>query len=259
MMTTIKTCTIMTALALFVLVGSSVCADKKYTKEQIDELVREVDQLYRSETSYSELEMEIITPRWERTLAMFGWSEGTDKTFIRITSPKKEQGMATLRIDNEMWNFLPKTNKVIKIPPSMMMSSWMGSDFTNDDLVKEFSLFEDYTYELIDVEGGSDDNYYINCIPREDLPVVWKNVVIAARKSDRIPLWMKYYDEKNQLMRILNYSEVKKFGNRMIPSVMEMIPQNKEGNKTVIRYIDIQFDLKLDDDIFSLRNLQSEK
>jgi len=254
-----KTQIIIAVLMLPFLVCSTIRAQEKYTQEQIDQLVREVDQLYRSETSYSELEMEIVTPRWERTLAMYGWSEGTDRTFIRITSPKKEKGMATLRIENEMWNYLPKTNKVIKIPPSMMMSSWMGSDFTNDDLVKEFSLFEDYTYELIDVEGGSDDNHYINCIPREDLPVVWKNVVVAARKSDHIPLWMKYYDEKNQLMRVLTYSEVKDFGGRKIPSVMKMIPQNKEGHKTVIRYIDIVFDLKLDDEVFSLRNLHSEK
>ena len=119
------------------------------TGVDVNELIREIDRLYRAETSYTELEMEIVTPHWQRTLAMYGWSEGMDNTFLRITAPRKEKGVATLRIDNEMWNFLPKTNKVMKIPPSMMMGSWMGSDFTNDDLVKESSLFEDYRYEAI--------------------------------------------------------------------------------------------------------------
>ena len=124
--------------------------------------------------------MEIVTPHWQRTMAMDAWSIGMDKTFIRIKSPAKDKGIATLRIENEMWNYLPKTNKVIKVPPSMMMSSWMGSDFTNDDLVREFSLFEDYSYEMIRPENAVDSLLYVNCIPREDLPVVWGNVVIAA-------------------------------------------------------------------------------
>ncbi|UCD17709.1 MAG: outer membrane lipoprotein-sorting protein, partial [Candidatus Zixiibacteriota bacterium] len=190
---------------------------------------------------------------------MYGWSEGMNKTFIRITSPKKEKGVATLRIENEMWNYLPKTDKVIKIPPSMMMSSWMGSDFTNDDLVKEYSLFEDYTYELARVENPRDDCHYISCIPNENVPVVWKNVIIAARKKDHIPLWQKYYDEKGRLMRLLTYDDVREFDGRMIPSVMEMIPQNKEGHKTIIRYIDIKFDIKLDKETFTLRRLRSSK
>jgi outer membrane lipoprotein-sorting protein len=225
----------------------------------IREIIRRIDQLYRSESSYSELKMEIVTPHWQRTLAMNAWSMGMDKTFIRITSPKKEKGVATLRIENEMWNYLPKTNKVMKIPPSMMMSSWMGSDFTNDDLVKEFSLFEDYSYELIEIENGNEDFIYINCIPREDLPVVWGNVVIAATRESYIPVWQKYYDEEGKLMRVLNYSDVRKFGDRIIPATMEMIPQAREGHKTVIHYLKLEFDQKVDDEVFSLRSLRAGK
>ncbi len=223
----------------------------------IDSLLHHIDELYRSNASYSELEMEITTPHWQRTLAMKAWTEGLKKTFIRITSPEKEKGVATLRIGSEMWNYLPKTNKVIKIPPSMMMSSWMGSDFTNDDLVKEFSLFEDYTYEQIYPDSGKTDTIYVNCIPHPDLPVVWGNIIVAVRARDSIPIWQKYYDEQGKLMRVLEYSDVKTFDGRVIPATMTMIPQEKEGHKTVIRYLTINFNPNLDEDIFSLRNLYS--
>ncbi len=246
-------------LMLITSIFSIAQSSEKLSDEKISELVKKIDQIYRSKTSYAEFEMEIITPRWQRTLSLDSWTEGTKKTFFRINEPKKEKGVATLRIENEMWNYLPKTNKVIKIPPSMMMSSWMGSDFTNDDLVKEFTLFEDYSYELIEIEDGSDDMYYLNCIPREDLPIVWGNIVIAARKADYIPVWQKYYDEKGNLMREATYSDIKMFGNRMVPAVMEMIPKNKEGYKTVIRYLKAEFDIELDKDIFSLRNLHSKQ
>jgi outer membrane lipoprotein-sorting protein len=226
---------------------------------EVEEIIRRVDRLYRSQTSYSELEMEIITPHWQRTLAMYCWSKGMEETFIRITSPQKEKGVATLRVGNEMWNYLPKTNKVIKIPPSMMMGSWMGSDFTNDDLVKESSLFEDYSYELIPPDSTEEGVLLVNCIPREDLAVVWGNIVIAVSESDLLPRWQKYYDEKGVLMRVMTYSRVMKLGGRRIPSVIEMVPQNKEGHRTVFRYLKVEFDTALDDETFTLRNLRSHE
>ncbi|MFH1893114.1 MAG: outer membrane lipoprotein-sorting protein [Candidatus Zixiibacteriota bacterium] len=229
------------------------------TQTELVEIIRRIDALYRSQSSYSEIEMEIVTPNWQRTLSMKAWTEGMKKTLLRITSPKKEMGVATLRIQNEMWNYLPKTNKVMKVPPSMMMSSWMGSDFTNDDLVKEFSLFEDYSYELIEIQDSDTSLMFINSIPREDLPVVWGNVVIAVRRSDHVPVWQKYYDEKGNLMRVLTYSNIRKFGDRTIPSTMEMVPMTKEGNKTVIRYLTVEFDAEIPEEMFTLRALRTEE
>ena len=243
--------------ALLGLLLHHAAAAQAPTKLDIDSLLHHIDELYRSNSSYSELEMDITTPHWQRTLAMKAWTEGLKKTFIRITSPEKEKGVATLRIGSEMWNYLPKTNKVIKIPPSMMMSSWMGSDFTNDDLVKEFSLFEDYSYERIYPDSGETDTIYVNCIPHPDLPVVWGNIVVAVRARDSIPIWQKYYDEQGNLMRVLEYSDVRIFDGRKIPATMTMIPQEKEGHKTVIRYLMIEFNPRLDESIFSLRNLYS--
>ncbi len=234
-----------------------VADEQSVTNAEVRALIEEIDQLYRSESSYAVFEMEIVTPHYQRTLAMEAWSLGTKKTLIRINAPRKEKGVSTLRIDNEMWNYLPKTDRVIRIPPSMMMSSWMGSDFTNDDLVQEFSLFEDYSYELTTPDSARDDLIYINCVPREDLPIVWGNIVIAARRSDHLPVWQKYYDEKGELMRIETFTDIRIFDGRKIPAVMEMVPQHKEGHKTMIRYLELKFDIEIGDDVFSLRNLRS--
>lgn len=221
------------------------------------EIVKKMDELYRSSSSEVTMEMEIITPHWQRTLKMNAWSVGMDKTFIRILAPKKEMGIATLRIDNEMWNFLPKTNKVMKIPPSMMMGSWMGSDFTNDDLVKEYTFLDDYTFELTEIENSEPGAVYVKCIPHEGLPIVWGHIIIAVNEKDFMPLWQKYYDEKGKLMREMVFKDFKTFGKRNIPAVMELIPVNKEGNKTIVRYIEAKFDIPIDKEIFSLRNLRT--
>lgn len=222
-------------------------------------IVKQMDELYRSQTSQTNMEMQIVTPHWERTLALEVWTQGMDKTFILITSPKKEKGVATLRIGNEMWNYLPKTNKVMKVPPSMMMGSWMGSDFTNDDLVKESSMIEDYTYELITPADAQPDHLYIQLLPKEDSPIVWGKLLVAIRASDWIPVWQHFYDETERLARVMNFKEIKSFDGKTIPSVMEMIPQNKEGHKTVVRFVDAAFDKEIDKKVFTRRNLQKRR
>ena len=225
----------------------------------IDAIVEKMDRLYRSDTSFANVEMQIQTEHWERTLSMDIWSKGLDMTLININSPKKDAGIATLREKTEMWNYFPKINKVIKVPPSMMMSSWMGSDFTNDDLVKESSMIHDYHSRLITPDNADPDYYYIELIPKKDIPIVWARIELIVRKNDYIPIEESFFDEKGRKMRVMEFSDIRDFSGREIPSVLVMRPLNKPGKKTVIRYLDLKFDIKLKADTFSLRNLQRKR
>jgi outer membrane lipoprotein-sorting protein len=247
---------LVTLATLILLLSPSLLSGQDVSAGEAEKIIRKMDELYRSSASEALVEMEIITPHWRRILKMKTWSEGLDKTFIRILEPKKEAGIATLRIGNEMWNYLPKTNKVIKIPPSMMMSSWMGSDFTNDDLVKEFTFIESYHFEMTAPASPEPEMVYVKCIPKTGLPIVWGHIIIAAEEADYMPVWENYYDEKGNLVREMLFKEVKAFGTRRIPSVMELIPRAKEGQKTVLRYLEAQFDMAVDSNIFTLRNLR---
>jgi outer membrane lipoprotein-sorting protein len=225
----------------------------------VSEIVRGVDRLYRSRTSRGELEMSIVTENWQRTLRMVFASEGLEKTFIHITYPKKEEGIATLRMGSEMWNYFPRIDKVMKVPPSMMMGSWMGSDFTNDDLVKESSMLRDYDYRLISPPGADPGLYHVELTPRKDIPIVWGKIILVVRKDDHIPVREEYFDEKGNMVRVMDFREIMDFGGRSIPSVIELTPLNREGRKTVIRYIDIRFDVELGDEVFTLRNLRRRR
>ena len=241
-------------LALLFLPAAPVFAAETLTATQI---IRKVEALLRGESAHSVMEMTIVNPRWERTLRMENWEKGRKKTLVRILAPKKEEGVGSLKIDYQMWNYLPRVERVIKIPPSMMMSSWMGSDFTNDDLVKESSIVEDYTHELtgtVDLEG--EQAYRIEAKPRPQAPVVWGLLVFFVRVDDYVPLRQEYYSESGELVRYLDFREIKEMGGRRLPTLWEMVPLGKEGKKTLVRLIEIEFDLPLSEEIFSLRNLE---
>ncbi|MBN1409734.1 MAG: outer membrane lipoprotein-sorting protein [Spirochaetales bacterium] len=241
---------------LFILSGCGILFADPLKAPSVKDILSFIDKMYRSDTLYAKMEMEIVSSRWTRVLELDIWTKGKDLTFIRILSPKKEKGISTLKMKNEMWNYLPKINKVIRVPPSMMMDSWMGSDFTNDDLVKEYSLFDDFTYEFTEVADPDEGTLYIKCIPKKDLPIIWDSIVVAVRAEDYIPVWQKYYNEKGELMRILNFTDIRTFDKKKIPSTIEVIPQNEDGQKTIIRYRQVEFDKPISDSVFTLQNLR---
>jgi len=201
--------------------------------------------------------MQIVNPNWERTLRMKISTETMKNTFIDILYPNKEKGSGTLRKGSEMWNFFPKSGKVVKVPPSMMMSSWMGSDFNNDDLVKETTLVDNYTAKFINLEKK--DLHTIELLPKKTTVTVWGKIVLTVKKENNMPLTQEYFDEKGAKIRTMYFSDIKKFGSRTIPSKLELIPEGKANQKTTIKYIDAKFDLKLPSDTFTLINLQRKR
>jgi outer membrane lipoprotein-sorting protein len=221
------------------------------------EIVDQVDRLLRGKSSIGTVTMEISTANWQRTLSMQIWSLGTENALVRVTKPEKEAGTATLKVANNIWHYLPKVNRTIKIPTSMMMASWMGSHFTNDDLVKESRLIRDY---FITISFAGERNgiavYEFTLTPKPDAAVVWGKVVLEVRQADLMPTWERYEDERGVLVRELTFSEYKTMGDRLIPTRMEMRPADKPGERTVIVYNDLTFDVPLSEDTFSLRNLE---
>ncbi len=221
-----------------------------------EELLRAVDDLWRGESSYSEIEMQIVTERWDRTLRMTGWTLGTGNTLVVITYPPKEEGVATLMAGKDIWNYLPRVNRVVRVPSSMMSASWMGSHFTNDDLVKESRLSEDFdsTISFSGVRGGV-SVYDIVLVPKPDAAVVWGRIEFTITQQGYLPLAATYYDEEGKLARTESFAEVKELSGRRMPTVMTLIPADKPMEKTVIRYKKLTLDVPLTPDFFSLTRL----
>lgn len=221
------------------------------------DIIDRVERLLWGRTLQGEYEMVIETPRWQRTLALRVWMERPGRSFVRIVSPAKEAGIGSLRIGAEMWNYLPNVERVIRIPPSMMLQPWMGSDFTNDDLVKESSILDDYTHKVlgtITVDG--DEAYQVEATPKPQAPVVWGRVVITVRKRDFMPLKQAFFSERGELVRELGFAEVRSVGGRTLPTRWEMRPTDRPGHSTAVVLKDAVFDRPVDEGIFTQRNLQ---
>lgn len=221
------------------------------------EIVKRSDDLMRGESHQGLYTMRIQTPSWQRELKLEVASLGRDKIFIRILSPDKEKGVSTLRIKNEMWNYLPRIERTIKIPPSLMLQPWMGSDFANDDLVRESSIVNDYTHKILKEEIWNGQKVYIiQLLPKPAASVIWGKIILSIRKGDDVPLREEYYSDKGKLIKVLEFSDIEKVSGRVIPRLWKMTPVNKPGHSTTIRVVDVQYNQPLDQDIFTLINLK---
>ncbi|HEX7358728.1 MAG TPA: outer membrane lipoprotein-sorting protein [Ignavibacteriaceae bacterium] len=236
---------------LTILITSTIFA------QDATEIVKKADQLMRASSSYSEISMEIIKPDWSRKMSMKVWALEPDYSLIYITEPARDKGTVTLKRKNEVWNWLPSAQKVIKIPPSMMLQSWMGSDFTNDDLVRESSVIKDYTHKLIGEEKFNGMNCYkIQLIPKPEAGVVWGKIITWIEKETYLQPRVEYYDEDGFLVKKFMGSDLKKMDGRNIFTHWEMIPEDKPGNKTVMDYYKIQFNIKTEESFYSEQNMK---
>jgi outer membrane lipoprotein-sorting protein len=224
-------------------------------KLNVQEIIRQVETQYTGKTSYSKIQMKIVTDVWTRELSMESWSEGRDKFLARILAPKKERNTATLKIDDDMWNYLPKIDRLMKIPSGLMGDSWMGSHFTNDDLVKENKIDELYTFDLESLEEAVAT---IICTPKPDAAIVWDKVIYKVDINRQIPVSIDYYDEDDELVRTMKFDNVEKISGRWIPMKMVILPVDKPDEMTELVYENLTFDIKLDKDLFSISSLRRQ-
>lgn len=227
--------------------------------EEVDarDAVDRVEKLLWGRTMQGEIEMAIATPRWQRTLQLKIWMNRPNQTFVRVMGPAKEAGIGSLRLGSEMWNYLPSVERSVKIPPSMMLQPWMGSDFTNDDMVKESSAINDYTHKLIGTETvDGKPAYQIESVPKPDAAVVWGKVIYVVRKDDFIPVTESFFNERGELIRVLTFSDIQMMDGRLLPTRWEMRPLAKPNNSTVVILKNAQYDKPVDPEIFTQRNLQ---
>jgi len=218
-----------------------------------EEIVRRIETQYTGKTSYATARMHIVTEHWSRELSMESWSEGRDKFLTRILSPKKEEGTATLKIDDDIWNYLPKIDRLMKIPSSLMGDGWMGSHLTNDDLVKEDKIEELYSLTVEKADGNSAT---IVGIPKPDAAVVWGKIEYQADIEKMIPIQILYYDEDNILVRTILFDTIKQISGRWIPMRMVVKPEDAPDELTEFIYDNLEFDVALEKNKFSIQSLR---
>jgi outer membrane lipoprotein-sorting protein len=245
-------------LAILTFAGSSASPVRQSVESsRAREIVDRVDRMLRGDSSVGTVTMSVVTRRWTRSMKLAIWSEGTEKVLIRVMEPEKEKGTATLKVGSDMWNYLPKIDRTIRIPASMMMASWMGSHFTNDDLVKESRLIRDYDI-AISFEGERDSVpvYEFLLTPRPEAAVVWGKILMQVRREDLMPTWSKYYAEDGRLVREMKFSGYRRMGGRVVPAIMRITPEKDPGEHTEIRYDDLEFDVAIPERTFSLAALR---
>jgi hypothetical protein len=224
-------------------------------KLDVQAVVDYFEDLYRSDSSVATAEITIVKPRRTKSLRLKAWTQGKQKALIVIQAPPREEGVATLRVGDNLWDYFPRIRRTIRIPPSMLQSSWMGTDFTNDDLVRESRYEEDYYHALV---GHVEDpnGWLIRFTAKPETVGLWERFDLVVSPDGTIPLQAKYFDRKGRPARMLYWDDVQVFDGRRLPAHLSLVPQDKEGQKTEMRYLDIDFNVSIPESTFSLSELE---
>jgi outer membrane lipoprotein-sorting protein len=222
------------------------------------DIVQKADEKMRGTTSQVELTIKTIRPTWTRSMDVKAWMKGSDYSMILIQSPAKDKGIVFLKRKKEVWNWMPALERTIKLPPSMMSQSWMGTDFTNDDLVKESSIVNDYNHNITgDTIIDNRNCYIIQMIPKPEAAVVWSKLIICIDKKDFLELHTKFYDEDGKLINTMSAYDVKIMDGRLIPTRFEMIPMDKKNQKTEMIYRAVKYNRPIEDGFFTAEKMKT--
>lgn len=223
----------------------------------VHEVLDRLDDLYRSKSSIASVEIVVVSPRSTRTMRVRGWTKGETKALIVVESPSRDAGTATLRVDDNLWTYLPRVSRTMRVPPAMMLSPWMGTDVTNDDLVKESSLRRDFTATLRS-RSESPAGWWIDLVVKPGAVGRWARIELLV-SDDRLPVEERHYDRKQRLARTMSFSDVKQLGGRVIPTHIIVQPADDAAKRTEMRYLDIAFDVEVSEDTFSLSRLERRR
>ena len=215
---------------------------------EADDIVKRLDQNFRGESIYMEITMNIKSLRHERTIKMQSWSKGQDKSFVKISYPPRDRGITFLSLDDEMWNYVPKIERIIKIPPSMMLQNWMGSDISNDDMVKQSSIIDDYNAKILSKDGNI---VMLELKAKPDAPVVWGKIVSKIDIRYYVSLQDTFYDEYGEKIRVFSYEDVKQYGKYYLPTIWKIKPVDKKHNITTMIIKNVKYDSDISDAYFT--------
>lgn len=234
----------------------SLCFSNPASAQNPAEILDRMENVMRGESNYSEMTMQIIRPRFEREISIRSWMLGRDYSMILITAPSRDRGTAFLMRESDIWNYDPRVDRTLRLPSSMMSQSWMGSDFTNDDLVRDSDIVDDFEHTLLRTETYADrEAYVIELIPKPGTPIVWGKVLMWICKEEYIQLRVENFDQRGELANTMKLDEIKRFGDRNLPARITVIPANRENEKTVLTYQKLEFGVDLSPGFFTQQNM----
>jgi outer membrane lipoprotein-sorting protein len=242
-------------MMVMLLAAVATAAPAQEPLPSLDDVVRHLDEMYRYDSSHAVMTMTVVRERGTRELTLESWSRGDDDALIVIRAPSREAGTATLRTEEGLWNYAPRADRLIRIPTGLLSEAWMGSHFTNDDLMRDTSYDDDYTSELSWTTRDGQRYLQVTMTPRPDAPVVYTRVVFLLTPRDWVPVVAEYFDE-GRLMRTMRFEDVRTVSGKRLPMRMILQPENRPAERTEMRYDRLEFDTPVDADLFTARGLR---
>ncbi|MBL7149946.1 MAG: outer membrane lipoprotein-sorting protein [Candidatus Cloacimonetes bacterium] len=217
-----------------------------------NKLLKEIDRNLTPESFESLKKIINIEPDGkEKEFVLFVLKKGNDKMVTTFLAPKSEIGRSTLRLDENMWLYIPNVGKPMRITS---LQSVIGGIFNNSDIMQLDYTSEYDVIEMVDGEGEK-----VLTLQAKTFNVAYDQLKMWVNVEHKTPSKIECYTASGMLIKTLHFKEIKDFGNGIIrPSVLETDSPLHRDYKAVMIYANIK-PRKIDDEVFTLNYMDKIK
>lgn len=226
------------------------------------QIIRKVDEIINAQSAWSKSQMTIITSSGKkRTFVSESWSKDEgEKTLVRYLEPRRVKDQAILMLNNadDIWSFFPRTQRVRKLATHAKKQKMQGSDFSYEDMGSGDAFIEDYTAERLEDETmEGEDCFTLELTRNQGSDLSYSRLKMWIIKETFLPIVIDYYDEDDPELRLKRLVQSNFNTIDGVPTAMKSIMFNQlDDTQTEIELLEIKYNIPLEDDLFTERNLK---
>lgn len=192
-----------------------------------------------------------------KTLKLYG--EGQEKSYALFLSPARDKGTAILRLNDNLWMYLPSAERTMKISGHMLRQSFMGSDFSYSDSTERLRLLELYDAAVTGAAELDGRNVYLLELKAKQADANYFTRKLWIDRERYVALRQEMYAKSGKLLKVMTIENVQKVGDRFFAAKVRMEDKLKQNTYSEMIFTNIRLDEPIPDSIFTMQNLEKKQ
>jgi outer membrane lipoprotein-sorting protein len=221
-----------------------------------EEILKRVDANIGSDNKIATAEMIIHGRRGSRSIKSKSWIYGVEKSYTEYLAPAREAGTKMLKLEDQLWTYIPSTDRTIKISGHMLRQSVMGSDLSYEDMMEDPELLNLYNANIIEESAYLERPCWVLELTAKVDDISYHSRKIWVDKERYVSLKEERFARSGKLLKVFEVQDVRSIQNRWVPVHMVFKDALKSGKGTEYFIESIQFNADIPEALFTKASLR---